>query len=385
MLESKPFGLLLITGNQTHQENYARAFAADNRCRLIGLTDEPHVDERRRRLNRQLADELRIPCFDDLDAALARDDVHLVSICAEPERRGDLTIQAARAGKHVYLDKEPAVTRDGLRRLLDAIESAGVLSQSFSLVRHFAAAQARRAIESGRLGKLVGLHCELFFAKGISGTADLSSPRQEQRKAERFTFLDSKRELLCVGYYPLVLFQWLTGARYSAVDATTSNYFFSAHQRNDVEDYSCLMLGMDNGVEATVSVGRVGWMSHPSHGIHQLHLVGTERTLSIDAFQPRLEIYADAPAWKQPTVPHPEDPMGFWSSTQKEGGVEPKNDWFSVQPAAKSDAACFLDCIELDSPSDVSAAVAAHAVDVVLAAYESAASHKTVAISGSAV
>ena len=82
-----PFGLLLITGNQTHQENYARAFAADDRCRLIGLTDEASLPTRRRELNQELADELGIPFFEDFSEAVNRDDVDFVSICAEPERR----------------------------------------------------------------------------------------------------------------------------------------------------------------------------------------------------------------------------------------------------------------------------------------------------------
>ena len=34
------YGVLLVTGSHTHQENYAAAFAADRRCRLIAVSDE---------------------------------------------------------------------------------------------------------------------------------------------------------------------------------------------------------------------------------------------------------------------------------------------------------------------------------------------------------
>ena len=98
------YGVLLIGGGLTHQENYARALAADPRCRLIGLADERDIPQRRRELNAQLAGELEIPYLDNLDDALAREDVQIVSLCPEPERRGRLTVQAARAGKHVYVD-----------------------------------------------------------------------------------------------------------------------------------------------------------------------------------------------------------------------------------------------------------------------------------------
>ena len=176
---STEFGLLLITGNHTHQENYARAFAADPRCRLIGLTDDADVSPRRRQLNQDLADELDIPCFDDLHAAIHRDDVDLVSICAEPERRRDLTIACAAAGKHLYVDKDPAPTVADAWEIANAAKEHGVLTQAFSLVRLPACQRARAVIESGQLGELVGLHCDVTFAKGVGGTADLSRPRVE--------------------------------------------------------------------------------------------------------------------------------------------------------------------------------------------------------------
>jgi predicted dehydrogenase len=380
MAQSPPYRLLLISGNLTHQENYSRAFAADDRCRLIGLTDEAGVPQRRLELNQLLADELQIPYFDDLEIAIHRDDVHIISLCPEPERRGALAARCARAGKHVYIDKPLAASVADAYDVVNAVEESGVKSQMFSLVRSSAAQKAKQVLQSGELGELIGLHCELLFAKGIGGTADLSKPRTENPTAERFTFIDSKRELFCVGLYPLVLFQWLTGKRFTEVIGTTSNYFFAAHQENDVEDFSCMMLGMDGGIETTITVGRAGWSSHPSHGIHQIHLIGTENAITIDAYRPRLEIYSDAPAWQQPETPHPEDPMGFWSSTQKEMGITPKTDWCSIEPVLQNDAAYFIDCIEQDRESDVPAAVGAHAVEAILAGYESAASGNTVSL-----
>ena len=380
MTRHPPYGLLLIGGAQTHQENYARAFAADPRCRLIGLTDEANVPPRRRTLNLQLAGELDVPHLHDFEAAVRRDDVHLVSVCAEPERRGRLAAACARAGKHVYVDKPPAASVDDAHELVEAVGTHGVLSQMFSLVRTPAAARAKRILESGRLGTLVGLHCELLFAKGPAGTADLSQPRVEQPRAERFTFIDSKRELFCVGLYPLVLFQWLTGRRVTSVYGTTSNYFFREHQRNGVEDFSCLLLEMEGGIDATITVGRTGWSSHPSHGVHQTHLVGTEGAVTVDAFRPRLEVYSDSPPWTPSALPHPDDPMGFWSSTVREAGISPKTGWWPVGNVACDDAAYFLDCIEQGRESDVPAAVGAHAVEVILAGYKSAAAAQPVSL-----
>lgn len=378
----EPFGLLLIGGNQTHQENYARAFAADPRCRLIGLTDEATVSARRRELNQDLADELGIPHFVSLDDAIHRHDVRLVSICAEPERRFPISMACLEAGKHIYFDKDPAPTVREARQIASAAAQAGVLTQAFSMVRSTACQRAKACLAGGGLGEVIGLHCDMTFAKGPAGTARLDRPRVEQPDPVRFSFHDSKREFLCVGYYPLILFQWLTGRRFIDVDAVTANWFFEAHQQNDAEDFGSALLRMEGGIETVITAGRTGWTSHRGFGIHQIRLIGTRGTLTLDGHQPRLEVCCDAAPWTAPAAPHPEDPMGFWTSTQAASGVVPKRDWQTVEPPVRSDAACFLDCLEQGRPSDVPVEMAVHAVEVVHAVYRSAAGGQAVSIDG---
>lgn len=379
MTAEPSLGLLVFGGQLTHQENYARAFAADPRCRLIGLAETPGAKAKRKDRDRQLAEQLGIPYFSDTAAALARDDVHFVCICADDEDRADLTVACAQAGKHLYADKEPAITVEGLDRVDAAVRNSGVLNQTFSLVRTPWATSARETLQSGCVGQLTGLHCELFFAKGLSGTADLSKPRREKSSPTRFTFFDSKRELLCVGYYPLVFFEWLTGAQVTSVYAVTANYFFKEHQQNDVEDFAALVLTLDSGVQATITCGRSGWCSHPQSGIQQIHLVGDKGTATVDAFASRLEVYSDGEAWKPP-VPDPEDPMGFWSSTQDRSGVKLKHGWQVVSHSVPGDFSYFLDCLEQQRPSDMPIEVGSRAIRVILAAYESAERGEVVAV-----
>ena len=102
-MRERPFGILCVTGDPNHQENYAVAFAADPRARIIAVSDEREVDARRRELNQRLAARLRVPYIADLDEALARSEVDACCICAPPERRGRIAIRCAKAGKHLYL------------------------------------------------------------------------------------------------------------------------------------------------------------------------------------------------------------------------------------------------------------------------------------------
>jgi predicted dehydrogenase len=372
-----PFGVLLVAGAHTHQENYARALAADPRCRLVGVTDEPDVSPRRAALNEQLAHALDIPLIARLDDALGRDDVHIVSICAEPARRGRIILQCARAGKHLYLDKPLAAGVDEADAIVRAVQEAGVVSQMFSLVHTGPARRARQAVESGMLGRVVAVHCDLFFAKGPSGTANLGKPRIESKRPTTFELVESKRELFNVGVYPLVLIHWLLGRAVRSVFAATANYFFREHQQNDMEDYAQLLMELDGEVTATIAVGRTGWRSSPMGGVNRAYLVGTKGTAVIDAYRPRLAVWANEPPW-QPPPRHPDDPMGMWSSTQQETSTAPKQPWIVPGGTDNGDACHFLDCVEQRRRSDVSALDGALVVETLMAAYASAASGQVV-------
>jgi predicted dehydrogenase len=371
------YGVLLVTGGHTHQETYAAAFAADRRCRIVAVTDESDVDPRRRQLNERLARALAVPYIADVDQALARKDVDLVSICAPPERRGRIAVRCAAAGKHLYLDKSLAPSVAQADAIVAAVARAGVRSHMFSFIPRPWARRAKAVLESGRLGRLLAIHADVLFAKGRPGSAQLGARRQEEYPPERHQVVEAKRELDNVGVYPLTLIRWLTGRRFRTVRAVTANYFFVEHQRADVEDFGMLACTLDDGLPVTVAAGRCGWTSHPASGVNRLLLVGTERVAVIDAHRPRLEVYADEAPWTPPAV-HPDDPMSFWDSTQAEVGVRPKQMWLPAGPAEHSDAAYFLDCLDAGRDSDINAAEAALATEVLVAAYRSAVTRRVV-------
>jgi predicted dehydrogenase len=367
-----PFGVLLIAGNHTHQENYARSLAADKRCRLIAVSDDPGVTARRRELNEALAGELKVPHLPDYREALARGDIHVISVCAEPERRADIAVRCAEAGKHLYLDKPLCASRDEAARIVAAIEKAGVVSQMFSLVRSAAPTRLRELIASGAVGKATALHMDVTFAKGFTGGATLDKARAETARPKQFETIDSKREFYNVGVYPVVQLHWLLGQRVKRVCAATGNYFFAEHQRNGMEDFGAALLELEGGGVASIAAGRTGWRSHPSSGLNRNYLVGDKGVAVIDAYRPRLEAWPDAEPW-QPPRKHPLDPMGFWSSTTAEAGALPKTAWATPATQARDEFAYFLDCVEASRASDVSAQVAAQVNSVLLAVYESAA------------
>ena len=377
--QNPPYGVLLVAGDHTHQPTYAQALATDPRCKLVGLTDETGLTPRRSRLNKQLADRLGIPLFPNPHEALARDDVHIVSVCAEPRRRGRLIVQAAEAGKHLYLDKPLAGSLREADEIVAAVRRAGVVSHMFSQVRSDTAARVRQIIQSGQLGKLLAVHFDLCFAKGPAGTAELGKQRQESATPKVFELLDSKRELSNVGVYPLVMLLSSLGSRVENVYASTGNYFFQEHQKNNMEDFGQLLLQVEGNVTCTISVGRTGWRSSPSGVLDRTYLVGSETTAVVDAHRPRLEVWADVKSWTAPKR-NPVDPMAMWGgSPEGPFSARPKQAWFTAgDTEGQSDTAYFLDCIEQGRESKVSAGLAAATTEVLMAAYQSAATGKSV-------
>jgi len=366
--------VLLVAGDHTHQPNYSEALAADPRCRLIGVTDEAQLTERRRQLNQQFADRLGIPLLPDLQQALRRDDVHIVSVCAEPARRGRILIEAARAGKHLYLDKPLAGSLSDADAIVSAVAQAGVVSHMWSLVGADCTQQARAAIRAGRLGDPVALHLDMCFAKGYSGTATLGRPRQETAVPTQYELPDSKRELTNVGVYPLVAILWLLGRKIRRVCAATGNYFFREHQQNDMEDFGQMLLELEGGIVASLSAGRTGWRSHPGFGLNRICVVGSQQSAGFDQSRPRVAVWADASSWNAPPR-NPADPMGMWKPAQVDRfAAEPKLDWI-MPPAdlSNADARYFLDCIQHGRQSEIPASLAAAATEALLAAYRSAA------------
>jgi myo-inositol 2-dehydrogenase/D-chiro-inositol 1-dehydrogenase len=380
-LKSAPLGILLVAGKLTHQENYCQQFRKDPRCQLIAVTDEPDISPERRYWNRALATELEIPYLPDLDEALARDDVQITSVCAEPERRGRILVKCARAGKHLYIDKPMTPYLATANEVVNLVNEMGVRSQMFSFIHQPWVQRARQIVEAGVIGQLVALHADCVFAKGPAGSAQLGRHRQSQFPPPQYTFVDSKAELYAMGVYALGLVQWLTQRAVITVFGHTANYFFEAHQRNGVEDFGFLSLTIEEGITATITGGRMGWSSHGGAGVNQVYLIGSEGTLLIDAYRPRLEVYDAGPPWTAPKI-HPLDPMGFWRSTQQAVNTQPKRVFtpFSQPTPAKSDESHFIDCIIEERESEMNARQAAKLTEILVAGYKSAATGTVVSI-----
>ena len=379
-MNQEKYGVLLLGGYRTHQEMYGRYFAAEPRCRLVAFSDELDAPPERIELGKEFAKEMGLPYLPDLDEALARDDVHIVCICVEQERRGRVGVRCAEMGKHLYLDKPMAMKPEDADAVVAAAKKANVRSQMYSNVLSSWGQAAKRALEQGDIGTLRAIHCDLLFAKGNAGTAPVGQKRKQKAPLERYCFLEAKPELSAIGVYPIAMINWLTKKPVKTVFGKTGNYFFKEHVGCDLEDFGTLVLTLEDGIIASIAAGRVGWMSHPQGGLKRIYLIGTRGILVLDASKSHLEVFADEPTFKPPP-PHPLDPMGMWGSTRTVSGSPPKQLWISVDDGSseqKQEIPAFVDCIESGEECEMNAEMAAQSVAVLAAGYESAATGKVI-------
>ena len=67
-----------------------------------------------------------IKCYDKIDAFLADKDIHVVSVCSYPHQHAEQAIAAAKAGKHLIIEKPLALSWEDCQAVEKAVQRAGV-------------------------------------------------------------------------------------------------------------------------------------------------------------------------------------------------------------------------------------------------------------------
>jgi predicted dehydrogenase len=96
-----------------------------------------------------------IQTFTDLDAMLRQPDIHAVSICSYPSQHAEHAIAAARAGKHIILEKPLTLSLEEANAINDAVAKAGVKTCVCFECRFSSQFQATKGIiDAGVLGTI---------------------------------------------------------------------------------------------------------------------------------------------------------------------------------------------------------------------------------------
>ncbi|MEW5975728.1 MAG: Gfo/Idh/MocA family oxidoreductase [Acidobacteriota bacterium] len=129
---------------------HAQAIRSIPQARLVAF----HSKSRERA--EKMAAQHQAECILDYRQFLDRSDISAINICTPSGTHADLGVQAARAGKHVIVEKPIDVTLDKARSLIETCRKEGVQLTVIFQSRFLPAVQLlKKAIGRGRFGRLL--------------------------------------------------------------------------------------------------------------------------------------------------------------------------------------------------------------------------------------
>ncbi len=186
------------------------------------------------------------PIFDDLDALLAQPGLDVVCVCTPSGAHLEPAVLAARAGKHVVVEKPLEITLPRCDAIIEACESAGVRLCTIFPSRFTAAnIRLREAITLGRFGRLTlgDTHVKWWRTQQYYDSGGWRGTWQ----------LDGGGALMNQAIHNVDLLSWLMGDVVSVTAFTAT----LAHKRIEVEDTAVAALQFQNGalgvIEAATS------------------------------------------------------------------------------------------------------------------------------------
>ncbi len=330
---------------------HARAIADLDNARLVACYNRtaPKAEA--------LAAQFGGDVYTDLDQMLARKDLHVVTICTPSGAHSEPTIAAARAGKHVIVEKPLDVTRERCQAMIDACAQAGVkLATIFPSRFHQSSQLMKRAVEQGRFGKL---------ALGDAYVKWFRTQEYYDSGAWRGTWeMDGGGALMNQAIHSVDLLLWLMGP----VDEVMAHTATLAHERIEVEDVATATLKFANGALGTIVATTAGFPG----SLKRIELSGSQGTAILEE--------EDIIKWEfAQAQPQDAELRAEMQGRTKTGGG-------AGDPAAIGHHAHtllfrdFLQAIEQDRAPSIDGAEGMRSVELILAIYESARTGKRVVL-----
>ena len=254
----------------------------------------------------------------DWRAVIARDDIHIVDICAPGWMHAEIAIAALEAGKHVLVEKPLANTVAEAELMTAAAVKAragGVQSMiGFNYRRVPALALARELITEGRLGTI--RHVRAAYMQ--DWLSDAESPMTWRLRKETA----GSGALGDIASHAIDQIQYLTGESVTEVTGTLRTFVSerpgpAGLEEVTVDDAAWATLGLTGGIGASVEASR---MAMGQKNRLQIEVYGSRGTLLFDLENLNELNFMDASApvreqgFRRILVNEPEHPYmdGWW-------------------------------------------------------------------------
>lgn len=295
--------------------------------------------------------------YGDLDAMLARPDIDVVCICTPSGAHLEPALKAAKAGKHVIVEKPLEITLGRCDAILKACDEAGVRLCTIFPSRFTPANVAlKRAIDSGRFGKLTlgdtyvkwWRTQQYYDSGGWRGTWDL----------------DGGGALMNQAIHNVDLLQWLMGDVVSVMARTAT----LAHERIEVEDTAVAVLGFANGALGVIEAAT---SAYPGL-LKRTEIHGSAGSARVEQDDITLWSFAEAAEGDAEIQARIAGASGFSAGASDPRGI--------THAGHRDQIADFLGAIDAGTPPLVDGREGRKSVEIIRAIYESARTRREVAL-----
>jgi UDP-N-acetyl-2-amino-2-deoxyglucuronate dehydrogenase len=283
----------------------------------------------------------------DLGALLARPDVEVVCVCVPSGLHAVIGVQAAKAGKHLAVEKPIDVSLEAADRLIDAARAAGVALTVISQHRFDPGLiELKRLLDEQALGRLV---------LGEASTKWYRTQAYYDSAAWRGTYAMDGGSLMNQGVHYVDLLRWCMGPPAEVTAMCTTQ----AHQL-EVEDTALGIVRFASGAVGTILSSTAAFPGFPQ----RLEITGTDGTVTVeDGRIVRRALAGDAA---------PAAPAAATDSPAAADSPTVAADPAAVDAASHAaQLADLLDAVDTGREPAVSGQNGREALEIILAVYES--------------
>ncbi|RIK87267.1 MAG: oxidoreductase [Planctomycetota bacterium] len=328
---------------------HARALAEVRGAKLVACCDS--APERAA----SLAREFQCAAYSSVEALLADPAVDAVTIATPSGAHMEPAVAAARAGKHVIVEKPLEITLKRCDQIIAACDKAGVkLSAIFPSRFHDSSKLMKQAVDQQRFGRL---------ALGDAYVKWYRTQQYYDSGAWRGTWaLDGGGALMNQAIHTVDLLVWLMGP-VAEVQAYTATL---AHERIEVEDVATATLKFENGALGVIEAATAAYPGY----LKRIELHGSEGSAALEE--------EDVKTWDFAKKNRGDAAVRRQMATSKSTGGG------AADPAAighhghRLQLQDFVDAIRKDRAPAIDGREGRRSVEIILAIYQSAKTGKRV-------
>ncbi len=292
---------------------------------------------------KEAGEKCNVPYTTSLDEVLSRDDIDIISIAVPHYLHAPIAIKAARAGKHVMLEKPMCTKMEDADDIIQACADNGVKLTMWFVSRYSGVAyKVKELLRQGVLGRIMyvkisdmGYKEANYWERGVGGRARVSDWRRYVRTAGGgILIMNTVHNIDCMRY--------MLGYEATSIYAQKGTF----NSASEVEDFISVSIAYDNGAIGYIesSSWAVGRSKDPSR------IYGTEGQITLKP----LKVYLN-----------------------RKIGDYPEREWFEPEvPQIRGGRAAltedFINAIISDTDPPITGEDGKKCLEIILGAYESA-------------